>query len=383
LSSVIIKKFETLYGKASNGKVKTVEYTIIEDTASGICTICNSFGYLDGKKQVSKNEITSGKNIDKSNETSIKEQAILEARSKWRKKLDSNYTTNIDGIPSISEKSLLPMLVHNFRKRSHNIIYPCMVQPKLNGLRNLSRLEDKEVINTSRKFKVYDTLKHIEKELYPIMKNSTDTIFDGEVYLHGLTLEEINRRVKKYRGDDTVELEYWIYDIANSSKTFKERNSLLHKLIPIDFSHIKILPTFIANNKKEVLEYHDKFVQQGYEGVIIRNIEGLYLFEKRSPDVQKYKEFIDDEFEVVGTKAGTGSESGAIIFTCKVINPLNGHKGTFDVRPRGKISKRIQMYTYKETFIGKKLTVRYQELSENNIPTFPVGITFRLKQDLP
>ena len=123
--------------------------------------------------------------------------------------------------------------------------------------------------------------------------------------------------------------------------------------------------------------YHDEYVNDGFEGLIIRNLEGKYLLEKRSNDLQKYKSFEDAEFEIVGFKLGTGTEEGAIIFVCGVGDQ------TFDVRPRGSIGERIEKAKRGNSFIGKKLTVRYQpsvkqsDVDKNELPRFPIGIEVR------
>jgi ATP-dependent DNA ligase len=118
-------------------------------------------------------------------------------------------------------------------------------------------------------------------------------------------------------------------------------------------------------------------VSQGFEGLIVRNLHGKYLLEKRSNDLQKFKNFEDTEFEIVGYKLGTGTEAGAIIFICK-----SGEK-TFDVRPRGSIGDRIEKAKHGDEFVGKQLTVRYQpsvkqsDVDKCELPRFPIGIDVR------
>ena len=393
----IIKEFPILYGKASNGKIKTVKY-YIEQLEDGTCDIVNEHGYIDGKKQIDRRNIKSGKNIGKKNETTIQEQAISETNSKINKKKDNNYTENPSGEPDKAEHSLLPMLAHTFSKidgdgkqigRKHHIKYPCFCQPKLNGVRCLTRLTTgKNAIFTSRKFKEYKTLDHLVNEVNFVFPELVDTgiPIDGEIYLHGLTLQEINRRVKKWRSGETTALEYWVYDIADPSKTFDERRKLIDTAFKqahinnkeyYEVLRVKQLETFVAADEDAVYRLHDRFVKEGYEGVIIRNSDGKYVMEKRSNHLQKYKEFIDEEFEIVGHKVGEGREADAVVFICKVPNPTEQGQKTFEVRPRGSIEQRRSWTEDIENIVGKELTVRYQELTEDNVPSFPVGIAIR------
>jgi len=118
--------------------------------------------------------------------------------------------------------------------------------------------------------------------------------------------------------------------------------------------------------------FHDKYVEQGYEGLIVRNKKGLYKQKDRSNDLQKYKEFVDDEFEIVDYKAGTGRDENAVIWICKTKEGK-----TFNARPEGSLDQRRKNYRSGKKFIGKLLTVRYQNLSKDGIPRFPIGVTIR------
>lgn len=397
-NNTIIKEFPMLYGIASNGKVKTVKY-YVEQLSDGTCDIVNEHGYLTGKKQIDRRNIKVGKNVGKKNETTVQEQAIAETISKISKKKDNNYTENTSGIPDKKEHSILPMLAQTFSKidksgkeigRKHHIKYPCYCQPKLNGVRCFARAySDKGVVYTSRKFKEYTTLTHLNTSVSSVFPKLIDTgiPLDGEIYVHGLTFQEIVRRVKKWRPDETEQLEYWIYDIADPTKTFKERTKQIEEAFKrvntkdqkylSNIIKVKQLKTFVANNETDVFSFHDHFVKLGYEGVIIRNMDGKYVMGKRSNNLQKYKEFIDQEFKIVGYETGEGRESGAIVFVCKVPNPTANGPKTFEVRPRGSIEQRKAWVDDFYKIDGKELTVRYQELSEDNVPSFPVGIVIR------
>jgi DNA ligase-1 len=135
---------------------------------------------------------------------------------------------------------------------------------------------------------------------------------------------------------------------------------------------LKLVPTYIAKNREEVMKYHQQFVAMGYEGTMVRNLHGLYKFKDRSKDLLKYKDFVDSEYEIVGGFSGAGTEKDCIVFEVK------DDKGTvFAVRPRGSFEKRKVWLKEVKSLVGKKLTVRYQELTDAGIPRFPVGITVR------
>ena len=60
---------------------------------------------------------------------------------------------------------------------------------------------------------------------------------------------------------------------------------------------------FEINDKAEVKPLHDQFVKEGYEGIMIRNKDGEYGINKRSKNLQKFKEFYDQEFQIVTADA--------------------------------------------------------------------------------
>ena len=86
----------------------------------------------------------------------------------------------------------------------------------------------------------------------------------------------------------------------------------------------------------------------------------------------KYKDFIDEEFVIVGGHEGTGDDIGTVVFDCRTKDGK-----IFAVRPRGSRELRREWMTDIEKIIGKELTIRYQNLSEDNVPIFPVGLAIR------
>jgi len=220
----------------------------------------------------------------------------------------------------------------------------------------------------SRKGKEYTTLDHLVTELQELGIE----IPDGEIYVHGMTLQEIIRRVKKDRGISSEALQYWIYDQINM-ETFKRRTEEIAVSFGLNKS-VKLIqvPTILVNSEKEIKEWHDKWVKEGFEGAIVRNTDGMYKVKHRSKDLQKFKEFFDAEFKIVGGHEGSGEDKGTIVFEVETKD-----KQVFSVRPKGTREMRIEWMNNIDKLKGEYLTVRYQNLSESGIPIFPVGICIR------
>jgi DNA ligase-1 len=121
---------------------------------------------------------------------------------------------------------------------------------------------------------------------------------------------------------------------------------------------------------KQIEDAHTHYTKAGYEGIMIRT-NGPYKH-GRSKDLLKYKKFKDSEFLVVGHTEGTGAHAGTAIFVCQTVD------NTFHVVMNGPLEKRREMLTHVSDYYGKYLTVKYQELSVDGIPRFPIGLGFRI-----
>ena len=105
---------------------------------------------------------------------------------------------------------------------------------------------------------------------------------------------------------------------------------------------------------------------------MVRNLTGAYAIGKRSANLQKVKTFLDGEYPIVGFTQGTGGETGCVIWECQTPDGQ-----TFRVRPRGTQEDRKVLFQNGSDYIGQQLTVRYQELTDDGVPRFPVGIAIR------
>lgn len=212
---------------------------------------------------------------------------------------------------------------------------------------------------------------------------------DGEVYTHDIPFTELTSIVKTFKNGlhkRHDELKYYIFDIIDPKrKVWEKRYSILvNALIKYQEDGYKnntftILQCYNANNDKDILEQHKEFVRNGYEGIMIRKygninnkIKESQYKPNRSNNLLKYKEFIDEEAIIIGGMPCEGTEEGAIRF---MVRDIRGNE--FLVRPRGSIELRRKWMNNISKHIGKPITIRYQELSEHNIPRFPVAICIR------
>ncbi len=355
----------TLYGLSRIGKVK--QWTAwVEQNDDGTAMLNVETGYVGGKIRLIPKVIKAGKNIGKKNETTPFTQALSEAKSSWNRKRDKNYELEQVDPNNYTPRVMLPMLAKD--PDDGKIVYPCYIQPKLNGVCDLVEVIP-SLIHHTRGGKTFDLVGHLD----PFIKDlNAPAPLHGELYKHGWSLQKISSYTKKIKPDSHL-LEYWLYDIAWLNVPFDQRVKWLMDNIPDSKNcPVKYTPTYLVNNKEEAKWYHDDFVQQGFEGGVLKNKDGLYIFEFRSENIEKMKDFKDAEFRITGGKEGVGIDTGCIIYRCITKEGLE-----FDVRPRGTVEERQELYNNLSNDIGEMLTVRFPELNESGIPSQPVGIVVR------
>jgi DNA ligase-1 len=134
----------------------------------------------------------------------------------------------------------------------------------------------------------------------------------------------------------------------------------------------------LVHDVSELEDGHIQNIEKNYEGTIIRNQEGQYKCKFRSMDLLKYKNFMDDEFKIIGfdgERDTHGDHEPLILWICQIDDG-----STFSVRPQGNQSERRDLYRecvngnfYK--YNGKNLWVKYFERTDKNIPRFPTTKT--------
>jgi len=382
--------FPVLYGNSKNGKIK--KWVIRVEERGSYASIVVENGYIDGKMALSEREVKEGKNIGKKNETSYMEQACMEAQRKFEdKKEKEGYSEDMGNIGN----PVYPMLAQKYdigsvKKRKNDIEFPCYVQPKLDGYRCMV---SSGLVFRSRVGKEFRRMEHLVKSVKRFYErlerrgvDVSGLYLDGELYSDELPFEEISGiiRVEKTKDEDKERMiKYHMYDLYDENRPdmdYEERNALLNS-VRITWEHIGVVMTEVCERKGDIRAYHNRYVEMGYEGLMLRNKTGKYLLKSRSYDLQKYKEFEDSEFTVVGYKEAKGEDRGTIIWECEY-EKSDGSKDTFTVRPRGSREHRARWFGMAEEdfgqFEGRKLTVRYQELGLDGCPRFPVGIDLRI-----
>lgn len=368
----INRPWPTLYHKGSSGQM--YQWQVWVEGSD----IVAEYGVVGGKFMEARKR-AEAKNVGRSNETTPFAQAQLEAEAMYKFKLERKYCVSIR---ECEDPLFLPMLAHKFQDKKNGIGYPVWVQPKLDGVRCIARWHPRkpEIQLLTRAGKEWD-IPHVKKELEIIMP--TDMVLDGELYIHGKSFQDISKLVKKHR-PETLELEFHIYDVPVAGDDFElpfeERFAALlkveKKIEETGVQHMKVVPTRPANSEAEVYEAQGDCIECGYEGAMVRTRGGFYSFGYRSSDLLKVKTFQDNEFDIVGFHPGVGKFSECVIWEC-----VTKDGTAFNCVPRGTFEDRKEWLENGDEYVGQMLKVKYQDLTDDGIPRFPVGIGFRLPED--
>ena len=394
--------FEPLTSVSKSGKPMDWDIEVKEEGGNGIIMV--SRGYRGGAIQTNVTTVTEGKNLGKKNETTPFQQAVLEARATWNKKQAEGYTVVASGGSYRSSNSNsssnsaaatsivasratelilsapLPMLANKWPERKKYIHFPCLVQPKYDGTRTIAicGLPEGEPCLFSRQRKAYAHLEHIQAIVRKLPKG---LILDGELFTTKAHFQTIVGLAKKktLTEEDRVQhnlLELHCYDIVDPVKPFTERYAILQDLFRSHASVIgttlQLCPTKEVTKESDLQKAHDEYVAAKFEGLMIRNKAGLYAVGDRSNDLLKMKEFEDDEFKIIGFYEADGAEKGCVMWRCVTPKGIE-----FGCRPEGTREDRQELFKHGSDYIGKLLTVRYQNLTPDGVPRFPVGITIR------
>jgi ATP-dependent DNA ligase len=364
----VSKQLPILYVKTSSGQIN---YWQIWTEGAVVRT---QWGKLGSDKPLSEKYTAAGKNIGRANETSPEIQAEIEAEAKYKKQIRLKYVDSV--AKAEGNLNIKPMRAYALDdKRRLRLQYPFHMQPKFNGVRCMAyNLPDGAVRLMSRGGKDYN-LRHVQVELQGIIPQGW--CLDGELYVHGMQLQNIRKLIQTYCME-SLQVCFHAYDMTrlppDETPWVTRYTHLVNFCQSREFTFLKLSPTVQAEEPDDIDKYHDRFVSEGYEGAIIRVLNGTYKLAAKNVDLLKVKRFHDAEFKVVGWRLG---KDGKILYQCVQEEGL-----PFDVTPMGTDEEKGEMLKTADRDIGKLMTVKFQERSVDNIPLITTGLGFRGAEDL-
>jgi ATP-dependent DNA ligase len=308
------------------------------------------------------------------------EQAIFNANSARTKKLKVDYRESIDDIEEVRSSLIRPMLAHKYP----GWIGECYAQPKLDGMRCLANKDGLWSRNNRRII----AAPHIEAHLKVFFQDYPHVVIDGELYNHTLhndfnTIMSIARKTKPTFEDlerSKEMIQYYIFDMCDTIATkaiFEDRWNFLQKeLFDIYYDNsitrnsagLVQTPTKLIKDEEELDIHFWKLLEQGYEGQIVR-FNTVYE-EKRTYNLLKRKEFLDQEYDLVDIEEGEGNWEG---LAARAVCRLDDGR-TFGAGITGTQEFCYQLLREKDKY--DVVTVKYHALTPDGKPRFPKATKF-------
>lgn len=353
-----------LYKKDAKGKVRvwsveTYDYYFI--TSSGL---------IDGEKRTDRFDISHGLAG-----RTVEQQVELRANAKIQKKLDNGYTDNIENISDVVknqmgfEKQMKAVLLRDGNHPDVNYDGNVFCQRKYNGHRCTIAKLNGAVTAYSSGGKPITSISHILGSI----RLEEGQKLDGELYVHGLSLQKISSKVRKQNVTDE-DLKFICFDqISNDPFNLRIRDVLKQSSI-----HIVMAETIRVHNFDQVKKLFFKFRAEGYEGAMLRHGDMGYEAGRRSKQIYKIKKldgegYYDAEFKVIGVVASVEGWGRLVCIT------ESGER--FRVSAPGDHYEKRDVLENIENYIGKYVKCEFPEWTDSGKPSQPVAIMWREKDE--
>lgn len=401
-----------LISRDTKGKIRIaiVNYELInpKDPQTRYFIIHRISGQLGGKRTNQPDKL-----VERGKATrNLWEQVMLEAKHLVKEKLDKGYREIEKDPDEYSESELnkilgevvtsqngvpKPMLAKQVDKVTNTKIFDkeWYASRKIDGLRALIYMgEDGKLHTASRGAMDYDASMYeilSNQTLIELFKENKGLIMDGEAYHHGLSLQQLNSiaRTQKTAIDYSILQFYW-YDIVDTNSTFDERWAYMNdikdaynlsfdpeKVFKRGELRIQFVPQQLVSGYDNMLKLHNQYVEEGWEGLVIRDPDVVYRPNGRTNDMIKIKRYSDMEVKVIGYELGLrGSED--MTFRCVLPNGIE-----FLAKPFGdKNIKEDYVANFDKEYKDKSATIKYFCLSDSGVPLQPSLKCFRLEADM-
>ena len=384
----------TLISRDSKGKIRVVEINYQwEDDYNGFVIRRHTYQY--GGKVTDQPEIVITKGKAK---RTVTEQARLEYNSHIKKYQDKGYKLLEKDINTYSLEDLNKILpefttdANGFQKHmlakqadkvsSSTFEKEWYASRKIDGTRCSFYYKDGVIKTASRGGGDYDpACQHFinNEKLISFFENHPDYILDGELYKHGKSLQQISGAARLEKNAyDCDWLEYYIYDVMIPNMPFKDRLEILEEIkeeLGLGFNperiwkegelQMQMVPQVKVSGWLNIKNLHDKYVSEGWEGVVIRDPSKNYKFGGRGNEMIKVKMYQDSEFLVTGISEGLRDED--LCFTC-----VTEDGKEFKAKPMGSRELKQAYRNNLDQIIGKMATVKFFYYSDDGTPLQPV-----------
>lgn len=396
-----------LISRDTKGKIRIaiISYELInpKDPQTRYFIIHRISGQFGGKRTAQPDKL-----VERGKATrNLWQQVMLEANHLVKEKLDKGYreinrdpdeyteselsqilggiVTGQNGVPK-------PMLAKQVDKVTNTKIFDkeWYASRKIDGLRALIYMGDDNKLHTaSRGAMNYDAAMYkilTNPTLIKLFKENKGLIMDGECYHHGMSLQQLNSvaRSQKTAVDYDILQFYW-YDVVDVNSTFDERWAYMQdikdeygfsfepeKVFESGELKIQFVPQILVSGYDNMLKLHNQYVEEGWEGLVIRDPDVVYRPNGRTNDMIKIKVYKSEDFLVTGYELGLrGSED--MVFICETSDGKE-----FKAKPLGdRLQKEEYVENFDSLYKGHVGECKFFYYSDDGVPLQPCFKAFR------
>jgi ATP-dependent DNA ligase len=352
-----------IYKATSDDKIQKMTIQAMQlDTGKVIERTTIEFENCDDKTKIWEKEIEPTSTKDAAS------RALDHIESKRKTKLRKDWTTDPTGV----EWKPRPILAEKYDKEKgiRPIKFPCIIQPKLDGIRCIYSPEEKKLLTrTGKEINMPHILKAIQDE-YP------DLYLDGELYADDLTLQDIQHLMGGGASNEEKEaVKFYCFDAIEGPEDILGYRHRLARITEKGFSseYLEVVQTTFAKSEDDFDNAYNLYIKEGLEGLMIKASKFRYEWNKRIKFMLKYKPVYDAEFLIVDLAVDKDEDYGDMVaFICRT----EGGK-RFKVTPSWEKKKRADFLTEvtKSDIVNgdTQLTVEYRGLTPDGIPFHAVA----------
>lgn len=277
---------------------------------------------------------------------------------------------------------LLPMLAKTYSGNVWKKVSCMYGQYKINGLRCIvTAYTQNDIFKPirlrfqSREGIIWNTLENLSDYLLSIIPANIirDMIdgyvaLDGEIYLPGYTINQINHFVKDANCVENKLLQFWCYDIMMEGNQAHRNIYRYHIKKPTSFNSIKehynnkerliILHNKYITDDNEAIDTRNHFINLGFEGLILRNPCTDYQYGRRRANyMEKFKDAAEGDFIILDIYKE--KKRDLPILLCK--NDINDEK--FETRLSTSHIVQQEVLFDSQSYIGRTVHIEYGERS--------------------
>lgn len=399
---------QQLISRDSKGKIRVVEIDSSWNDEEHAFAIYRTTYQYNGKKT---EQPTIFIRVGKASRT-LQEQLNLEFNSNIKKYLDKGYKMLEKSIDNYSEEELneiigeirtgqngvpKPQLAKQADKVTNNKVFNKKYwgSRKIDGLRCLIYMGDDGELHTASRgamnydAAMYEILSH--PDLINLFKENEGLIMDGECYKHGYSLQQLNSVARtQVTAVDYEVLQFYWYDIIDLNLNTTSRINKIKKLAkPLNLTfnperefkknelRIQLVPHIEVSGWDNIMKLHNDYVEEGWEGLVIRLQDSVYGPNKRTNDWIKVKCYKQDTFKVIDIEQGLRHYDDMVF----ILETEEGKQ--FKAKPFGDRNQKIE---YTDNFVEKYKNhlgdVKYFYYSDDNTPLQPSFIAFRFDLEI-